>query len=238
MEENVNMKQAISTQVVITGAGRGIGFDLCSVFSELGHQVVAISRSEFPQSKSHLIHPIKGDISHSKAVVQEIESKFPAINIDLRILIHNAGLLINKPFNDLSEVEIAAMNSVNYLSPLMLTQSLMPWLNAVPNAHVVYLSSMGGFQGSVKYPGLAVYGSTKAAGASLMEGLAAENSSNNLIFNSLSLGAVDTDMLKEAFNVEVPSVSIREMTNYVAKFALEAFRVINGQNIPVTLGNP
>jgi 3-oxoacyl-[acyl-carrier protein] reductase len=238
MEEHVEMKPAINAQVIVTGAGRGIGFDLCKVFSGLGHQVIAISRSEFPQSSSHLIHPIKADIAHSKSIVQEIESKFLAPNVDLRILIHNAGILINKPFIDLTEVEIAAMNSVNYLSPLMLTQSLLPWLSEVPDAHVVYLSSMGGFQGSVKYPGLSVYGSTKAAGASLMEGLAAENQHNNLRFNSLSLGAVDTDMLKEAFQYEVPSVSIREMTNHVVKFALEGFRVINGQNIPVTLSNP
>jgi NAD(P)-dependent dehydrogenase (short-subunit alcohol dehydrogenase family) len=238
MEERVKMKQAINTQVVITGAGRGIGFDLCDVFSGLGHQVIAISRSEFPVSRSPLITSIKADISNPKPIVQEIEKRFLATDIDLRILVHNAGVLINKPFTDFSADEIATMYNVNYLSPLLLTQSLVPWLNAVPAAHVVYLGSMGGFQGSEKYPGLTIYGSMKAAGSNLMEGLAAEYRDTTLRFNSLSLGAVDTVMLRTAFDKEVTAVSIREMTNYISRFCLEAFRVVNGQNMPVTMRNP
>lgn len=238
MQENFNLKRAIKAQVIITGAGGGIGFDLCEVFSGLGHEVIAISRSEFPLSSNGLIHAIKADIANHKSIVHEIESKFLPAEIDLRILVHNAGVLINKPFEELNDDEISTMCNVNFLTPLRLTQSLISWLSAVPSAHVVYLSSMGGFQGSVKYPGLAVYGSTKAAGASLMEGLAAEYGHKSIKFNSLSLGAVDTSMLRAAFSIEVASVSIREMTNYVARFALEAFSVINGQNTPVTLGNP
>lgn len=238
MQENVNLKQSIKAQVIITGAGRGIGLDLCEVFSELGHQVIAISRSELPISSNPLITSIKADISNPKPIVREIEKNYLATDIDLRILVHNAGVLINKSFTDFSVDEITTMYSVNYLSPLLLTQSLVPWLSAVPAAHVVYIGSMGGFQGSEKYPGLTIYGSMKAAGANLMEGLAAEYRDTTLRFNALSLGAVNTVMLRTAFEKEVPSVDIREMTKYISRFSLEAFRVVNGQNMPLALSNP
>lgn len=225
-------------QVIVTGAGKGIGYDLCEVFSSLDCSVGAVSRQESLKFQSSKVVHILGDIAHPEVVKSKIESSFQSKDVPLRILIHNAGLLINKPFEELQRSEIVQMHGVNYLFPLMLTQKLLPWLREAKQAHVVYIGSMGGFQGSEKYPGLSVYGSSKSAGAGLMEGLASEYRGSNLFFNALSLGAVDTDMIREAFSAVVPSMHVRTMSTWIARFALEGFSVANGQNLPISLGNP
>lgn len=225
-------------QIIVTGAGKGIGYDLCEVFSSLDCSVAAVSRQESLTFQSSNVEHIQGDIANSTDVTSKIESHFNSKGAPLRVLIHNAGLLVNKPFEELLQDEITQMQSVNYLFPLMLTQKLIPWLRGAQYAHVIYIGSMGGFQGSEKYPGLTVYGSSKAAGAGLMEGLASEYKGSRLSFNALSLGAVDTDMIREAFSTEVSTMNVRAVSSWIARFALEGFRVANGQNLPITLGNP
>jgi 3-oxoacyl-[acyl-carrier protein] reductase len=225
-------------QVLVTGAGKGIGFDLCEVFSALGCHVGAISRQSDLHFEGKNIHHIQADIADPNEVVKQIDNAFSRDDIQLRILIHNAGVLINKPFENLSFEEMTTMNSVNYLYPMYLTQCLLPWLRQSKQAHTLYIGSMGGFQGSLKYPGLTVYGSTKAGGAGFMESLASEYRGSDLYFNALSLGAVQTDMLKEAFPTLEESIDVRTMSKWIAQFALEGFRVVNGQNLPISLSNP
>lgn len=237
-QANFDLENNQNTQVMVTGAGRGIGFDLCEELAALGCQVGAISRQGNLEFKSKNVQHIQSDIAFPNVVASQIQSRFTEKDIHLRVLIHNAGVLINKPFEELSLMEISTMNEVNYLYPMHLTQILLPWLRQSKQAHVIYLGSMGGFQGSLKYPGLTVYGSTKASGAGLMEGLASEYKGTDLYFNALSLGAVQTDMLKEAFPSLKDSLDTRTICNWIAKFALEGFKVMNGQNLPISLGNP
>jgi 3-oxoacyl-[acyl-carrier protein] reductase len=238
MSSKASIEMQERPQIIVTGAGRGIGYDLCEVFSSLDCSVGAVSRQEYLSFQSSNIVHIQGDIANSTDVTSKIESHFHSDSAPLRILIHNAGLLVNKPFEDLHQDEIIQIQSVNYLFPLMLTQKLLPWLREAKHGHVIYIGSMGGFQGSEKYPGLSVYGSSKAAGAGLMEGLASEYRGTSLSFNALSLGAVDTDMIREAFTTEVATMKVRAVSSWIARFALEGFRVANGQNLPITLGNP
>lgn len=225
-------------QVVVTGAGKGIGFTLCEVFSALGCEVVAISRQLKPSFKGQNIYHVQADIANVEATASQIDKLFPGDHSTLKVLIHNAGVLINKPFEMLTFEEMTTMNGVNYLYPMYLTQKLMPWLRKSKHAHTLYIGSMGGFQGSLKYPGLTVYGSTKAGGAGFIEGLASEFRGSGLYFNALSLGAVQTDMLKEAFPLLEESLDVETICNWIAKFALEGFKVMNGQNLPISLGNP
>lgn len=237
-QANFDLGKNQNIQVLVTGAGRGIGFDLCEELSALGCQVGAISRQSNLKFKSKNVQHIHSDIAHPNEVASQIQSRFTDSDIHLRVLIHNAGVLINKPFEELNFKEISTMNEVNYLYPMYLTQELLPWLRLSKQAHVIYIGSMGGFQGSLKYPGLTVYGSTKASGAGLMEGLASEYKGTDLYFNALSLGAVQTDMLKEAFPSLRDSLDTRTIAKWISKFALGGFKVVNGQNLPITLGNP
>jgi len=108
----------------------------------------------------------------------------------------------------------------------------------IRNAHIVNISSMGGFQGSSKYPGMAVYSASKAALANLTEGLASEYAKDGIAFNCLALGAVQTEMLEQAFPGYKAPVSADDMANFISWFALAGHMFFNGKILPVSVSNP
>ena len=134
--------------------------------------------------------------------------------------------------------EITAMIAVNYLSPVLLIQKLIERMGGKQPTHVVNIGSMGGFQGSSKFPGLSVYSSSKAALASLTECLAEEYKGRNIFFNCLALGAVQTEMLEQAFPGYKALVEPDEMAKYIVDFAINGYRFFNGKIIPLSVSTP
>lgn len=224
---------------IVTGASRGIGREICKELANEGHQVVALARSKQPLQKlsdtSEHITAIPADLTNQKAVeslTDQIRDSFPGIDI----LINNAGALINKPFKDLTLDDWRSQIESNLISAIHITKQLLPQFN--DNAHIVNISSMGGFQGSAKFPGLSAYSVSKGALSILTECLAVELSDKNIKANALCLGAVQTEMLEEAFpDIEAP-ISANEMGNYIASFAVDAGTFYNGKVLPVALKDP
>ena len=97
---------------------------------------------------------------------------------------------------------------------------------------------MGGFQGSVKFPGLSIYSSSKSALGNLTECLAEEYKDKNIYFNCLALGSVQTEMLNSAFPGFEAQVSAKEMASYIYNFAIQRPLYINGKVIPVSNSTP
>ena len=97
---------------------------------------------------------------------------------------------------------------------------------------------MGGIGGSSKFPGLAAYSSSKGAVNILTELLAEEYKETGPAFNTLALGAVQTEMLAQAFpGVQAP-LSAMEMAEYIFKFSLEGQQFFNGKVLPVSSSTP
>ncbi len=219
--------------IIITGAGRGIGFALVKHFLQEGHRVFAISRvSETLQSinSKRLIY-LKGDISDGdfrEMVAQEVES--------VDVLIHNAGLLINKPMEKMQEKDLIQSNKVNVITPYLLTQSVLAKLSV--HAHIIFISSVGGVTGTQKFPGLSAYSSSKAAMACLAECFQAEFQEKEWSFNTLALGAVQTEMLKEAFPGYKAEVSPSEMAGFIYRFAINEGQMVKGKTTLVSRSNP
>jgi NAD(P)-dependent dehydrogenase (short-subunit alcohol dehydrogenase family) len=105
-------------------------------------------------------------------------------------------------------------------------------------SHVVTVSSMGGVQGSLKFPGLAAYSSAKGAVITLSELLAEEFKEQQIAFNVLALGAVQTEMLAEAFPDYQAPLSATEMANYIFDFSLTGNKYYNGKVLQVSSTNP
>ena len=154
------------------------------------------------------------------------------------ILINNAGLLINKPFSDTSLEEVNRIFGVNCFAPAMLIHQLMPLMGNSGTTHVVNISSMGGFQGSQKFPGLTYYSASKAALACLTECLSEEFKDTRLVFNCLALGSVQTEMLEEAFPGYKAQLQPEEMAEFIGYFALNGHKHMHGKIIPVSITNP
>jgi NAD(P)-dependent dehydrogenase (short-subunit alcohol dehydrogenase family) len=97
---------------------------------------------------------------------------------------------------------------------------------------------MGGYQGSMKFPGLALYSASKGALAVMSECLAEEFKETGIKVNCLALGAAQTEMLKEAFPNYQPPLSAEEMASFVCDFALRGQSFFNGKILPVALTDP
>jgi short-subunit dehydrogenase len=233
--------------ILVTGASKGIGFEIVKQFSmESTNNIVAISRDiELLQElKSTCKNEYNNDIHIysidflSTSYKEDLNKILLENNVHFDIIINNAGLLINKLFSEINSKEIQDIYQVNTFAPMFLIQSIIPYLNDKTTCHIVNIGSMGGYQGSVKFPGLSIYSSSKAALASLTECLAEEYKDRNIKFNCLALGSVQTEMLDNAFPGFKAQVSTSQMAKYIKEFSLEGAKYFNGKHIPVSNSTP
>lgn len=222
--------------IVVSGAGKGIGLELVKVFIENEHNTVAISRniSNLEKINSKFLNPVSFDL------ISDDYNKLASIinstlsNVD--ILINNAGLLVNKPFQDLTDDDFDNVFNTNVKAAFKLTQLLFPVFNE--GSHIVNISSIGGVQGSSKFPGLSLYSASKGAISILTECLAEELKESKISVNALALGAVQTEMLAEAFPGYKAPLSATDMAHYIYDFALTGNKYYNGKILPVSISTP
>jgi len=159
-------------------------------------------------------------------------------NLDkIDVLINNAGLLVNKPFTELNHADISSCYQVNVVGVMETVQAAVSKMNSA-GSHIVNISSMGGFQGSVKFAGLSAYSTSKAALCSFTELFSEEYKDSTIKMNCLCLGAAQTEMLEEAFPGYEAPVSAEKMAEYIAEFALNGNQWFNGKILPVSLSTP
>ena len=223
--------------IIITGTSRGIGFELAQLFAKNNYNVLALSRNSEPLKKLGIqnITCLSVDLSQQndfQKVTDFVSKNWKSVDI----LIHNAGKLINKPFSELTYSDFLEVYNVNVFAVAELTRQLIPSLSK--GSHVVTISSIGGVQGSMKFPGLAAYSSSKGAVITLTELLAEEYKEQQISFNVLALGAVQTEMLEEAFPGYKAPISATEMADYIYNFALNGNKFYNGKILEVSSTTP
>ncbi len=222
--------------IVVTGAGKGIGYEMVKQFAENGHQVMAVSRNLNRLKELNLpgVYLFPCDITtvHMPELAEFVRTKLGTVDV----LINNAGAILNKPFQEITLEEMQYTYNVNVFSVARIIQALLPII--YKDGHIVNISSMGGFMGSAKFAGLSMYSSSKGALCTLSECLAEEFKEIGVRVNALCLGAVQTEMLSEAFPGYVAPVTPMDMASYIANFALSAHHFINGKCVPVSLSTP
>ena len=221
--------------ILVTGASNGIGFEIAKTAALLGHKVIAISRNINSLESLKAIESYSVDITNDN-IIESFIKKLVLKNIKLDILINNAVVLINKIFEETSTENFKDIYNVNVFGVASLIRNCIPIMNK--NGHVVNISSMGGVQGSSKFPGLSAYSSSKGALITLTELLAEEYSKTGPSFNVLALGAVQTEMLEKAFPGYKSSVSAKRMASYILDFSISGHDLYNGKLIPVSLSTP
>jgi|SRR6185312_7750104 len=235
--------------IIVTGASNGIGHELVRLFaSNTNNKVVALARNrlkleqlkreclyQYPGAK---IYPMVFDLGSGdfeRAFVREILSYINTIDI----LVNNAGMLINKPFEELTAEDVDSVYRTNITSVFSTIRMLLPYMGkAETPTHIVNISSMGGIQGSAKFPGLSAYSSSKAALVALTECLAEEFKGRNIAINCLALGAVQTEMFSKAFPGEKVEMQPMQMAHFVRDFALSGAAYFNGKVLPVSNTTP
>ena len=227
----------MSKNIIITGTSRGIGFELVHLLANQGHNVLALSRNAQPVSNLHFdnIESIAFDLG-KKEDYKKVEDYVSENWKQVDVLINNAGALLNKPFAETTMEDFEHVYKTNVFGVAEMTRRVIPFMKK--ESHVITISSMGGVQGSVKFPGLSAYSSSKGAVVTLTELLAEEYKETGPSFNVLALGAVQTEMLEEAFpGYQAPTTAL-EMAKYIADFSLNGNKYYNGKMLQVSNSTP
>ena len=209
--------------IIITGASRGIGYETAKLLSK-ENKVITVSRSAEKNKLAGVI-PITFDFETGnikKDLLQQIKKHLDKVDV----LINNAAAFIKKPFEELTQNDFEKIYRVNIFAIAELTQVVLPLMK---KGHVLNIASMGGIQGSIKFPGLSAYSSSKGALITLTECLAEEYKNKNISFNAIAFGSVQTEMLAAAFpNFKAP-MSAQQAAEFVSHFAVNGNKYFNGK---------
>lgn len=224
--------------IIVVGASRGIGKSIVELLAKNpGYQIHAYARNNSRMEKQF------GQLVNVKCYSIDLDSirlreELEETTVDMGhidVIINVAGYLVNKPFPELSHTDLTRSYQINVIGVMETIQAFLPKMNM---GHIVNISSMGGFQGSVKFAGLAAYSTSKAALCSFTELFAEEYKNSGIKMNCLCLGAVQTEMLEEAFPGYEAPMGPDKMAEYIVDFALNADQYMNGKIIPVSLSTP
>ncbi len=188
--------------VVVTGAGGGIGRALVVALLARGARVAGVDRRPEGLEETASIAAAGQRLSlHTadvtdRAAVEALPEAVVAHHGAVDGLINNAGVI--QPFTPFAELDYAVIDrmvQVNLYGVIHMTKAFLPHLQARPEAHVVNVSSMGGF---VPFPGQTMYGASKAAVKLLTEGLYAELLETSVRVSVALPGAVATDIMRNS----------------------------------------
>jgi short-subunit dehydrogenase len=234
--------------IVIIGSSRGIGREVAKHLCSQGHNLFCVSRNaealELLKNECREIRPgtsvttLAFDVSELSAGSSHLQGRIKHVFKRIDVLLYNAGLLIKKDFAEFKISEAMNIFAVNFFSAAAVIQELLPLMGGEKISHIVNVGSMGGFQGSTKFPGLSFYTASKAALGSLSECLAMELNDHNIRINCLALGSAQTEMLEEAFPGYSAPLSAAEMAEFISHFMVTGHKYFNGKVLPVSASTP
>ncbi len=108
--------------VLVTGANRGIGLQLCMQFTARGDDVIAVCRETTDELSALGVRIIDGIDVGSGAAVETLRQELSGQALD--ILVNNAGILLRDSFGDIDYDEMAEQYRINTLGPLRVTEAL------------------------------------------------------------------------------------------------------------------
>jgi short-subunit dehydrogenase len=229
--------------IIVTGGSNGIGKQVALILSEDKKNNILITgrnlktlKEAAASTRGGSIKFIVSDFRNLHLSVEAFRNEVESVLGSVNILINNAGILYSQKFTEISDEKAREMMEVNFFAPMYITRSLLPLMTR--KSHILNISSMGGFQGSVKFPGLSYYSASKAALACMTECLGAELADQKISVNCLALGSAQTEMIETAFPGYKAPVTASEMGEFIAYFALNGNRIFNGKVLPVAFSTP
>lgn len=226
--------------IVVTGAGDGIGRIAALTFANLGATVILVGRTlsklesvydEIENNNNpkpaifplHLEHASEHDYIIMQATLEKEFGKLDG-------LLHNAGELGTRtPVADYAITEWQKVMHVNVTAPFLMTKALFPLMKKADSASIIFTGSSVGKTGRAYWGAYAV---SKAASENLMQLLADEcDEVNNIRVNSINPGAVRTAMRGKAYPAEDPA-NVTPAENIMNTYTFlmdDASKGVNGQ---------
>jgi NAD(P)-dependent dehydrogenase (short-subunit alcohol dehydrogenase family) len=241
-EEKHSTNPAEQRVAIVTGASSGIGLGVTQALLERGWRVVATSRS-ITKSKDLKPSPelvlVDGEISKKETAVKVVEAAHKAFNrIDL--LVNNAGIFLPKAFTDYTEEDYNLVMNTNVASFFFMTQQVIPQMKKQNSGHVVNISTVLTDQPSGAAPALLAVLS-KSPMPAVSKALALEYAANNIRFNTVSAGIINTPMHANENHAALakfhPLARLGEISDIVdAVLYLQNATFVTGENIRVDGG--
>ena len=225
----------MSKTIIVTGTSRGIGHEIVKIAEKKGHRVYSISRNIKALKDYSFKYPRQVDLANEDSI-DKFSSEVKNDGVKVDALINNAGAFLNKPFEKISKKEFEYIFQVNVFGLSSITRKVLPIIDS--KGHIVNITSMGGINGAAKFTGLSAYSSSKGAVNILTELLAEEYKEKGPSFNALAFGAVQTEMLGEAFPGLKAPISAKEIADFILDFSLEGQKYFNGKILPVSSSTP
>lgn len=224
--------------ILICGASRGIGFEIVKQLLNQNHKVIALSRSiKSLEALNHKnLKALEIDLSEKQSFykLQPIVNEF--FNSKIDNILYNAAALKAQLFEESTLSDWKFTYNTNVFGAVQVLQFSKSYMTN--GSQVWFVSSMGGIQGSQKFPGLSAYSSSKAALINIAECLAEEWSEFGISVNTFALGAVNTEMLNEAFPGYQAQIEAREMAEFMIHTMQNAHKFMNGKTIQVSNTTP
>ena len=225
----------MSKTIIVTGASRGIGHEIVKIAEKKGHRVYSISRNIKALKDYSFKYPRQVDLANEDSI-DKFSSEVKNDGVKVDALINNAGAFLNTAFEKISKKECEYIFQVKVFGLSSITRKVLPIIDS--KGHIVNITSMGGINGAAKFTGLSAYSSSKGAVNILTELLAEEYKEKGPSFNALAFGAVQTEMLEEAFPGLKAPISAKEIADFILDFSLQGQKYFNGKIIPVSSTTP
>ena len=233
----------IKGNVFVSGASRGIGKNIATLFSKNGFKVIGTSRNEFSiaDCNDNFI-PLKLDIT-SRENINDCFNYLKDKNLLPNILINNAGITADQIFMRMKDEDWDNVIETNLTGTFNLSKIFIKNMIKNKNGRIINISSVSGLMGN---PGQVNYASSKAALSGFTKSLAKEVGSRNITVNSVAPGYIDTDMTsfldadaKEKIlnNIPLGRIGIAsDVSELVMFLASDEASYITGQTISVDGG--
>jgi short-subunit dehydrogenase len=184
---------------VVTGGGDGMGRQLTLLLLRKGAKVAAVDINEGSLAKTvELAGALSKNLSTHVAditkmdVVETLPGKVIAAHGVVDGIINNAGII--QPFVRTLNLDFKAIDrvlNVNLYGVIYVTKAFLPYLLERPEAHILNVSSMGGF---LPVPGQSLYGASKSAVKLFTEALHSELMATNIGVTVAFPGAIETNI--------------------------------------------
>lgn len=238
----------------ITGAARGIGFDIAKAFSEAGAKVVLSDLSQ--QAIDEAVAMLSGDVSGIVCDVTKEEDIQAAIKFTVKtygkidILVNNAGLQHVSFIEEFPTEKFELLVKVMLTAPFIAIKHAMPYMKKQKFGRIINMASINGVIG---FAGKAAYNSAKHGVIGLTKVAALESATDGVTVNAICPGYADTKLVRDQFNdlaktrnVEVEQVleevlyplvpqkrliDVKEITDLALYMSSESAKGITGQAI-------
>lgn len=216
--------------IVVTGAGSGMGRALVLALLKRGARVAAVDLNESTLQETVALTGQQGKVSahvvnvSDRQAVEALPAEVIAAHSAVDGIINNAGII--QPFvrlNDLQYDAIERVLNVNLYGVIYMTKAFLPHLLKRPEAHIVNVSSMGGF---FPVPGQSLYGASKAGVKLLTEGLYSELIDTNVRVTTVFPGAIATNISQNSgVTIQAPA-SAESSQSFPTTSAEDAAQII------------